>query len=111
MHIDIFLPEFNIAIEVDGPFHFKNIFGEEELVRVIQRDYVKNWLLLSAGYFVIRAQFPKSYVSDGVLRDFSKKMLDLIQYINITAIDEPEVFEKIESRVFYLDASKRGKND
>ena len=50
-------------------------------------------------------------MSDGVLRDFSKKMLDLIQYINITAIDEPEVFEKIESRVFYLDASKRGKND
>lgn len=107
MHVDIMLPEFDIAIEVDGPSHFKNIYGEDILKKRVEKDAVKNWLLVSAGYIVIRARFPRSYVSKSDLREFTKKLLEVIDYINTMILEDSEDFKKLENRIIYLDGQKK----
>ena len=55
--IDLFLPELKTIIEIDGPQHFLPIWGEEKLQQVIKFDEIKNGLLLSGGYCVIRIKY------------------------------------------------------
>lgn len=56
MHIDIYLTEHRICIEVDGPTHFSEIFGKEVLEKTQKADIEKNGLLISKGYKILRIQ-------------------------------------------------------
>lgn len=61
--IDLFLPDLNTIIEVDGPQHFLPLFGEEKLQETIKMDSIKNGLLISRGYCVIRIKYMKKSCS------------------------------------------------
>ena len=63
--IDLFLPELKTAIEIDGPQHFLPLWGEEKLKETIKLDSIKNGLLLSSGYCIIRVKY--------MLKGFSQK--------------------------------------
>jgi very-short-patch-repair endonuclease len=54
LEIDMYLPELKAIIEVDGPSHFKSIWGEEKLRKQQKADQNKEGLVLSRGYVVIR---------------------------------------------------------
>lgn len=54
LQIDLFLPELNIAIEVDGPSHFLPVWGEDALKRNIKYDNKKSGLILGKGLVLIR---------------------------------------------------------
>jgi very-short-patch-repair endonuclease len=56
LQIDIFLPELNTAIEVDGPSHFLPVWGENTLARNIKYDNKKTGLLLGKGCVIIRVK-------------------------------------------------------
>jgi very-short-patch-repair endonuclease len=66
--IDLFLPEINTIIEIDGPQHFLPIFGEKRLQDVIKFDSIKNGLLTSKGYCVIRVKYLCKHLSQSVER-------------------------------------------
>ncbi|MEN8846143.1 MAG: DUF559 domain-containing protein [Candidatus Arcticimaribacter sp.] len=66
--IDLFLPEIKTIIEIDGPQHFKPIFGEAKLQKTIKQDSVKNGLLVAAGYCVIRVKYMCKHLSQSVER-------------------------------------------
>jgi len=66
--IDLFLPEINTIIEIDGPQHFLPIFGEERLQDVTKFDAIKNGLLISKGYCVIRVRYLCKHISQSVER-------------------------------------------
>ena len=66
--IDLFLPEIKTIIEIDGPQHFKPIFGEMKLQKTIKQDAIKNGLLVSAGYCVIRVKYMCKHLSQSVER-------------------------------------------
>jgi very-short-patch-repair endonuclease len=55
--IDLLLRELNTIIEVDGPQHFLPLFGQERLDEVIRLDSIKNGLLISKGFCVIRVKY------------------------------------------------------
>jgi very-short-patch-repair endonuclease len=61
LQIDIFLPEINTAIEVDGPSHFLPVWGEESLKRNIKYDNKKTGLLLGKGCAIIRIKQTKDF--------------------------------------------------
>lgn len=67
LEIDLFLPTINVAIEVDGPSHFQDIWGEENLKRNKKYDSKKTGLILGRGWYLIRVKqnkdFSKSYAS------------------------------------------------
>jgi very-short-patch-repair endonuclease len=73
--IDLFLPNLNVAIEIDGPQHFFPIYGEVSLNRTIKYDSIKNGFLLSKGICVIRVKYMLKYSS----LNQNRKLLQLIK--------------------------------
>lgn len=61
LHVDLFLPGSNIAIEVDGPSHFKPVWGEEALKRAQSYDNKKTGLLIGKGLALIRIKQTKDF--------------------------------------------------
>jgi very-short-patch-repair endonuclease len=78
MHIDILLPDVKIAIEVDGPTHFKPLYGEERLQRVQEKDNRKNGMLVQNGYKVIRLRNHFKHESDVKRRQLLQTLLNAI---------------------------------
>ena len=70
--IDLFLPELNTIIEIDGPQHFVPVFGEEKLQNTIKFDSIKNGLLISKGYCIIRIKYMCKHMSQSVERKLLK---------------------------------------
>lgn len=54
LQIDLFLPTINLAIEVDGPSHFENIWGDQSLSRNKKYDNKKEGLLIGKGISILR---------------------------------------------------------
>lgn len=83
LQLDLFIPSINIAIEVDGPSHFENIWGDQALARNTKYDQKKEGLLIGKGVRLIRIK------QDG---DFSvarasvvyDKLLDILNNLNQT---------------------------
>lgn len=55
--IDLFLPDLNVIIEIDGPQHFTPMFGETHLRNYVKYDSIKNGLLIGKGYCIIRIKY------------------------------------------------------
>ena len=54
LEIDIFIESKNLAIELNGPCHYFNIYGEETLHKVQSRDALKQLEIQKSGYqFII----------------------------------------------------------
>jgi hypothetical protein len=76
LEIDIFIEEFKIAIELNGPCHYFNIYGEATLKKVQTNDAIKHAEIQQAGY-------PFIILDISTINDYKKleKFL-LIQYEN-----------------------------
>ena len=61
LQIDLFLPNLNIAIEVDGPSHFSPVWGDEVLKRNISYDRKKQGLIIGKGWHLIRVKQRKDF--------------------------------------------------
>jgi very-short-patch-repair endonuclease len=61
LQIDLFLPTLNIAIEVDGPSHFKPVWGQDNLKRNKGYDNKKTGLILGKGLVLIRIKQTKDF--------------------------------------------------
>lgn len=88
LEVDIFLPSNNIAIEVDGPSHFMEIWGNNSLNKVQKADNEKNGLLLLYDINVIRIKQIRRNLSDKNMRDTVAKLqstMDQIVINNTTA--------------------------
>lgn len=79
--VDLFLRELNTAIEIDGPQHFLPIFGEETLQKNIKYDSIKNGLLISKGFFVVRVKYMAKKISLKIKRDLWAKVKQAIDDI------------------------------
>lgn len=83
LEIDLLLPARNLVIEVDGPTHFKPIYGdtpEEKNANLAKKqvaDKIKNGLLLNAGYTVLRIKLLRN-VSQARLRLMLKNVVDFM---------------------------------
>ena len=56
LEIDLYIPELQTIIEVDGPSHFLPIWGQEKLDKQMNADMRKTGTLLTKGYIVIRVK-------------------------------------------------------
>lgn len=80
LQIDIFLPEYNIAIEVDGPSHFQPVWGEDALKRNKKYDNKKTGLILGKGLFLVRIKQSKDF-SPAKAQVIFEKLKDTINNI------------------------------
>ena len=76
MSVDLYLNDYNLVIEIDGPSHQLPIWGEEKLNKTQQIDQKKDGLLLDSGIRIIRVKFNKKvYLAD---QEYIKKELKKI---------------------------------
>jgi very-short-patch-repair endonuclease len=80
LEIDIMLAGKKIVIEVDGPSHFRPIWGEESFKKTQKSDSEKNGLLLTKGYVVIRVRHEKSPTQKEA-RDLFNELLETIKRV------------------------------
>ena len=80
LHIDLYVDDLRTAIEVDGPSHFKPIWGEQNLARNQKSDAQKTGLILSGGFALIRIRQQKRN-SQKYFRDILSKLLATLQDI------------------------------
>ena len=61
LQIDIYVPEKNTAIEVDGPSHFSPVWGQDTLDRNKRYDDKKTGLILGKGMKLVRIKQTNDY--------------------------------------------------
>jgi very-short-patch-repair endonuclease len=81
VHIDAFLPELGIAIEIDGPAHFLPIWGQDKLDKHIAKDTHKNSILLGYKFTVLRVKCLTKNISKTKMSDAYKKVVEEIENI------------------------------
>jgi very-short-patch-repair endonuclease len=59
LQIDLFIPKLRVAIEIDGPSHFRPVWGEDNLERNKRSDRQKTGLILGQGFVLIRIRQDK----------------------------------------------------
>lgn len=72
LQIDLFLPQYNIAIEVDGPSHFEPVWGNEALKRNKKYDNKKTGLILGKGLYLIRIKQSQDFSKSRALLIFQQ---------------------------------------
>ena len=80
LQIDLYLPTYRVAIEVDGPSHFKPVWGQDNLARNIKADQQKTGLILQGDLVMIRIKQDKS-LTQRYTRDILQKLLTLLEEI------------------------------
>lgn len=80
LQIDLFVPELRAAIEVDGPSHFKPVWGIDNLIKNQKADRQKTGLILGQGLVLIRIKQEKK-ISQRYLRQISVKLMPLLHSI------------------------------
>lgn len=80
-HVDIYLPELNTVIEIDGPSHFIPIWGQENLDKIQKTDAAKTGLLLEKGMVVIRIKHLVKNISEVYKRRLAIKIKDILYSI------------------------------
>jgi very-short-patch-repair endonuclease len=80
LQIDLFLPELNIAIEIDGPSHYEAVWGNDNFTQSSKSDDIKTGLILGKGLVLIRLKHQR-VKSQKYLRDTFTKLKDIILQI------------------------------
>lgn len=63
LEIDMTIPKYKLAIEVNGPTHYINLYGDEELARVQANDKIKEQEIKDMGwkFIIIDVSIAKHY--------------------------------------------------
>lgn len=94
LQIDLFIPDLNIAIEVDGPSHFEPVWGDKSFRQTKKADHEKTGLILGQGWILIRIQANKNQVSDVYKYSVGDKLVAAIKKIEQDIPDNKEIFIK-----------------
>ena len=94
LQVDLYLPEYSAAIEVDGPSHFKPVWGQDNLERNIKSDQQKTGLIITSGLIMIRIKQDKS-LTQRYMRNTLNKLLTLLDTIK-------QVYPKENERYFEI---------
>jgi len=96
LEIDMYLPDLNTIIEVDGPSHFLPIWGEDKLAKQIISDEQKNGIILSKGFAVIRVKNLSDFISLRIKETLTRKVKETLKEIEKKFPKRSERYIEIE---------------
>lgn len=88
MEIDILIIGSHVCIECDGPTHFSDVYGEDELGRTQRRDEIKDDFILSVGLHMIRVQDHTKSFSFAACELATNKLLEILTKIKEGAAEQ-----------------------
>tara|TARA_R110000824_G_scaffold337384_3_gene523952 strand:+ start:2188 stop:2952 length:765 start_codon:yes stop_codon:yes gene_type:complete len=94
LQVDLYLPQYRAAIEVDGPSHFKPVWGKENLERNIKADQQKTGLILNSGLVMIRIKQNQS-LTQRYIRNTLSNLLEVLGKIKDQYPQENERYFEI----------------
>jgi len=94
LQVDLYLPTYRTAIEVDGPSHFKPVWGTKNLEHNIKADQQKTGLILGNGLVLIRIKQTQS-ITQRYMRQVLQKLLVLLDTIKGAYPKETERYFEI----------------
>lgn len=97
LEIDMYFPELNTVIEIDGPSHFLPIWGEEKLQKQIKADAHKTGLILSKGMAIIRVKALSDTLSLSAQDKLKHKLIDTLTQIKHKFPNKSERYIEIET--------------
>lgn len=95
LEIDLYIPELQTIIEIDGPSHFWPVWGEEKLQKQIKADLHKSGLLLGKGFVIIRLKLLKT-VSLSRQEEIAKELIQNLSDIKTNFPPRSKRFIEIE---------------
>lgn len=96
LEADLYLPDLNLIIEVDGPSHFLPIWGEDKLRQTMKADADKVGLALNKGFVVVRIKCLVDSLSDKNKRDAKTLILSTLDTINNKNLPKKKRFIELE---------------
>lgn len=94
LQVDLFIPELRTAIEVDGPSHFKPVWGLENLLKNQRADREKTGLVLASGLVMVRIKQEKK-LSQRYQRQVRGALLGVLEQIKEKYPEENERYFEI----------------
>jgi hypothetical protein len=76
LELDFYIPEYKIAFELQGPTHYKALYGQERLERSIRLDSYKKEFCLANGIFLIEIPFPN--IGNANSSSFKRGLLTIV---------------------------------
>lgn len=80
LQLDLFVPDLRTAIEIDGPSHFRPVWGMEQLIKNQKADRQKTGLILAQGLVLVRVKMEKKF-SQRYSRQTLSKLLEILSQI------------------------------
>ena len=80
LQVDLFIPALRTAIEVDGPSHFKPVWGMDNLIKNQRADRQKTGLILESGLVMIRIKQERK-LSQRYKREVEHDLFELLNSI------------------------------
>jgi very-short-patch-repair endonuclease len=94
LQVDLFIPELRTAIEVDGPSHFKPVWGMENLIKNQRSDQQKTGLILGSGLVMVRIRQDKK-LSQRYQRKIIKRLFEVLDRVKEKYPEENERYFEI----------------
>ena len=94
LQVDLFIPELRTAIEVDGPSHFKPVWGMENLIKNQRSDQQKTGLILGSGLVMVRIRQDKK-LSQRYQREIIKRLFEVLDRVKEKYPEENERYFEI----------------
>jgi hypothetical protein len=80
--IDLYFPELKIGVECSGPYHYQNIYGEDELKKIQSRDKMKRGLAKKKGIDIKTIKAIKS-ISRSAKTEALNYFKECCEYLNM----------------------------
>lgn len=96
LEADLYIPELNTIIEIDGPSHFLPIWGEEKLNQTIKADNDKVGLAISKGFVVVRIKCLADNILERHKRQGAELLLEAVKKLKVKIPPKKNRFIELE---------------
>jgi hypothetical protein len=89
IHFDLFLPDLMTVIEIDGPFHYKQVFTDHDSLSSTKRsDMLKEGVAATQKMRIVRVKQQSKTLSKFKMTELADKVIKLLETFRVGDVNE-----------------------